>query len=222
MVISGAWLDGVKAALAKVTSAGQAYAAIDEAYTFARNVSDEVEGGIFDTDAWRAAAVKDVDNAAFAIAKLKDAYSEDSEAPVSKTQWAADSGKLFYVYSLAQITRKGYPPDEDTGGIDEVLGNGPAALVQAILDAPVAIANYAGSVVGGIADAAGNAGKRIVGAAGGILKAGGEVVGDTVDALLPWKTILLVVGIGALGVVGVIYLSKSGALTGVAKIVKPG
>lgn len=220
IVISPEWVASVRRALDGVTSAGQAYAAIDTAYSFARDVADEVSGSFLNFDPWRSSASSDLVNAANQVAKLRSRYSEDSEAKVG-ADWAGDKSKVLYVYNLAQVTRQGYPSGEDTEDIDGILANGANDLVGAILAAPGAVVDYVGDTVEKIADRAGRAGKKVVQAVGGIANEAAAQASDAAQTLIPWRAILLVVGIGTLAVVGIVYMQKAGVGKTIAGVVHP-
>jgi ElaB/YqjD/DUF883 family membrane-anchored ribosome-binding protein len=219
-VISSQWLEGIKNTLGNVTSSGQAAAAIQSGLEFAADAAAAIRAGgsWFSSDPWRDAAVKDIDDAARNLDMVRRAYDGDSTTPLSREEWAKASQKTLYVYSLAQVARKGYPADADTSDLDISLLSAVGSLTQAVLDAPGAIINYTANLANTAIDAAGSVGKHAVKAAGGIVNEAAKQVSDAADNLIPWGTIAgAVLAIGAL--VGLVVLaSRSGALKDVAAL----
>jgi hypothetical protein len=210
ILVSASWLQSIQAALGTVTSSGQASAAIDEATSFADQVSDEVGGGIVENlfrevDPWRSAAVKQVSDASDAVRAMRIKYSDDSDAPVGN-EWPAAKSKVADLYALAQVIRQGYPADVDGSGMDGILLGGLTSLSVAISDAPAAIRKVASSIVG---EAAGLA-KEVVGSAGDILREAATSVKNTVEDLVPWELIIGGVVVAGLAIYGVVYMSRNG------------
>lgn len=223
-VISSSWLSGIKNALANVSSSGQAWAAIDAALDFASEAADAIRSGqdwldsILSPDPWRTTAAADIDNAATQLRKEQDTYGEDGTIAIDRSAWSAVSQKVMYVYSLAQVGRKGYPADTDTSGIEDVLLGATSSITQAILDAPIAVINYATNLANTALEAAGDVGKTAVKAAGGIVKEAAGQVSDAAETLIPWKIIAASVVIVAGAVFGLVYLSRTGTLKNVAAL----
>jgi hypothetical protein len=192
--------------LSKVNTSAQARAACDAAYRFARDASDEIGAG--GEEEWRADSAKKLADAATAVDRIRTAYATDSSAPVSRSQWAVNSAKVQRVYDLV-LTSQRSADDVASQSLGERFANGVDDLANAIIEAPGEAVDY----VAGL-------GVRAVKGAGGVLKSAAEVVSDTVTAVIPWKPILLVVGIAALGVVGLVYLKRSGVSLSVPGVLK--
>ena len=218
------WLDGLRGAFQEVKTSGQAYAAIVEGERFARNASTEIAAGgsWFWSDGWRQEASRGLDDGAARIHGLREKYSPDSSAPIDPIQWIDDYSKVFYVYLLAKSTAEAWPGDVEGSGFWDVMERGLTDLAEALAAVPGAAISYAGDVAGKAVDAAVGVGRRTVRGAGEIAKDATEAASAAIDAVIPWTPILLAVGVLALGVVGVVYLSKSGALGNVARLVPKG
>lgn len=223
-VISSSWLTGIKNALGNVTSSGQAYAAIEAALTFASETAEAIRGGqgflssIFEPDPWRTTAAADVEQAAIQLRKEQGAYEEDSSTSVEQASWSSAAQKVLYVYSLAQVARKGYPADTDTTGIEDVLLGAIGSISQAVLDAPVAVIHYATNLANEALEGAGSVGKTAVKAAGGIVKEAATQVKGAAEELVPWSLVIGAVVIVAGAVFGLVYLSRTGTLKQVASL----
>jgi hypothetical protein len=218
ILVSASWLQSIQSALGTVTSSGQASAAIDEATSFADQVSSEV-GGIFAgmfSDPWRSAAMKQVSDASDAVRAMRIKYSDDSDSPVGN-EWSAAKQKVADLYALAQVIRQGYPDDVDGSDLDSILIGGLTNLSVAISTAPSAVRKVASGMVGEATGLIGDA----VDDVGGVLGKAVKVVGDTASGLtkaaadavnnaVPWELIIGGIVVVGLAVYGIVYMNRHG------------
>jgi len=200
LIISTTWLSGIKAELARVVSAAQARAALDAAIAFLAECEQEIRSGDswFLGDPWRATAIADLVDQKKQLRALQAQYPPDSTASAA-TAWLAHSPKVLYAYSLGEVSRRAYPADADSAGFVDILLAAPAKLSAAILAAPGAVLSYAGSL-----------GQKVGQTLGQIGTAAAAAVRDTAEAIIPWRPILFVVGLGALAVCGIVYMHRAG------------
>lgn len=193
-------VEAVETAVLGVDTAGQARAVIDESSRFAKSVAIEVRAteSFWAIDGWKESFAKQLTDAAGDVDKLKDIYSEGSDVPINRMAWIDHGAKCMYPYILAKNVYEGFPEDQDATTIFDLIVGAPGAMLDAVTDA----------------------GKAIVRSAGEITKEALTQAKEAVDAAIPWTPILLGVGLLALGVVGVVYMSKSGALKDVKGIVR--
>lgn len=212
IVIGASWREGIRSALAKVQSSGQAAAAIQEADDFAGQVSDDVSGGFLGfltADPWRSAAAKQIDDARRQVVEIADAYTLDSSLPVGG-DWPTHRARILDLYNLAQVIRQGYPEDEDGSGLDDVLTRGLVTLGSVIASAPLpSVGVVVGAVTGGT-EAVLDGAKTVVRKTGEVLKEAAGVVSDVATSIVPWPLVIGGVLIVAGAVYGLAYLSKAG------------
>ena len=122
------------------------------------------------------------------------------------------------------MTRKLFPEDEDTTGFDGSLIAGAAQIVADILAAPTLVVNYAVDTVTDIASHAvektGIVAKKVVTAAGGVVREAAGQVSSAVEDAIPWKLLLGGAAVLVLLVGGVVVLARSGAIKQVGGIVR--
>jgi len=192
--------------LAKVNTVGQARAACDTAYRFARDASDEVGSG--GGDSWRAYVAKRLADDLRALEGIRRKYATDSSGPVNQSQWTVDSARIKQTYDLILSARE-EASDEDAASLLDMFAAGVDDLAEAILSAPGELVDYAADL-----------GVRAIKGAGGILKAAAGEVRDAAESIIPWKPLLFIVGALALGVVGLVYLKRSGVSLSVPGVLK--